>query len=184
MQSVSRWLQVVPVWWRHALADVRGGSRYFNAASLERIGARVTASEREHTGQIRVCIETHLPARDLWRFVTQGTPIPQLTRQRAQTQFAQWRVWDTEHNNGVLIYLLLAERAIEVVADRGINAHVSPEQWQNLVQQMQAAFKQSAFEAGLMMSVAAVTDLLKPHFPVTAASVGHLNELSDAPQLI
>jgi hypothetical protein len=184
MQIVSRWLQVFSVWWRHAWADVRGSQRYFSLASLARIELSVAASEREHTGQIRVCIETHLPASYLWRFLRQGKPITQLTRQRAQMQFAKLRVWDTEHNNGVLIYLLLAERAIEVVADRGIDAYIADAQWQAVIESMQDAFKRSEFEVGLVLSVTAVTDLLKPHFPKTVQSQIHLNELSDAPQLI
>jgi uncharacterized membrane protein len=77
----------------------------------------------------------------------------------------------------------LAERAIEVVADRGINAHVSPEQWKTLIEGMQAACKQSEFEAGLLIAVAAVTDLLTPHFPITQ-DPRHSNELSDGAELI
>ena len=163
---------------------MRGSQRYCSSASLACIQASVAASECEHTGQIRVCIETHLPASYLWRFLRQGTPITQLTRQRAQMQFAKLRVWDTEHNNGVLIYLLLAERAIEVVADRGMTANVTAAQWQAVIGSMQHAFKRSEFEVGLVLSVTAVTDLLKPHFPKTAQSQIHLNELPDAPQLI
>jgi hypothetical protein len=183
MQFISHGFQVLALWWRHAVADMRGSRRYFSKESLARIEAGVAASERQHTGQIRVCIESHLPGSDLWRAVRTDLSISELTRQRAQMQFAVQRVWDTEHNNGVLIYLLLAERAIEVVADRGINDHVSPAQWLTLIESMQAAFQRSEFEVGLLNSVATVSALLKPKFPVTAASAGHYNELPDAPQL-
>ena len=85
---------------------------------------RVAASEARHSGQIRICVEAGLPFSYLWRHVRRGVPLRQVIRQRAVTMFGKLRVWDTERNNGVLIYLLLAEHAIELVADRGLNAFV------------------------------------------------------------
>ena len=91
-------------------------------------------------------------------------------------------MWDTAHNNGVLIYLLLAERRIEIVADRGLNAHVSPSQWQVLLDGMAAAFKAGRFEAGLMAAIDAVDGLLAQHFAL-ASGERNPNELPDAPLL-
>jgi uncharacterized membrane protein len=92
---------------------------------LQRLKQRVSLSESGHTGEIRVCIESALPNSYLLR----PGAIRVITRQRALSQFGKLRVWDTEHNNGVLIYLLLAERTIELVADRGLNHLVSPVDW-------------------------------------------------------
>jgi uncharacterized membrane protein len=94
--------------------------------------------------------------------------------------FGKLRVWDTEHNNGVLIYLLLAEHRIELVADRGLNRHVDAVQWQAITDTMAAAFKAGQFEAGLNQAVDAVDALLARHFAVDAATPNP-NELPDAP---
>ena len=102
---------------RHRWADGRL-RRVLTPEVLQRLGQRVAASERRHTGQIRICAEGGLPLSYLWRGAS--------ARERAITQFGKLRVWDTEHNNGVLIYLLLAEHAIEIVADRGLAQRDAP----------------------------------------------------------
>ncbi|MBC8056864.1 MAG: TPM domain-containing protein, partial [Rhizobiales bacterium] len=94
--------------------------------------------------------------------------------------FGKLRVWDTEHNNGVLIYLLLAEHAIEIVADRGLAKRVDAAEWQRIAAAMSAAFKAGQFEAGLEQAVDAVDALLAKHFPL-AAGEANPNELPDAP---
>jgi uncharacterized membrane protein len=94
--------------------------------------------------------------------------------------FGKLRVWDTEHNNGVLIYLLLAEHAIEIVADRGLNQHVPSEEWRRLSDGMAAAFKAGRFEHGLGEAIAAVDGLLLRHFPL-AEGARNPNELPDRP---
>ena len=96
--------------------------------------------------------------------------------------FGKLRVWDTEHNNGVLIYLLLAERCIEIVADRGLNRHVSPSQWQEVMERMRSAFRKGEFEAGVNDAIDAVDALLAQHFPL-AQGQANPNELPDAPYL-
>ena len=106
------------------------------------IGRHVAASEKRHSGEIRVCVEAGLPLSYLWRGAT--------ARERAVTMFGKLRVWDTEQNNGVLIYLLLAERRIEIVADRGLNRRVSEAQWQSLLATMRDAFHAGRFEQGLI----------------------------------
>ncbi len=189
-QALRLGVQALPLWWRHALADARGSHGAFSAATLARIEAQVAASERQHTGQIRVCVETHLPRSYLWRFVRQATPIQTLIHQRAVMLFSKLRVWDTQRNNGVLIHVLLAERAIEVVADRGLAEQVSAAHWQAVVQPMQAAFAQGQFESGLSQAVQAVTALLVQYFPRPETGSGQapepsgnglVNELPDAP---
>ena len=101
-------------------------------------------------------------------------------RDRAVTLFGKLRVWDTEDNNGVLIYLLLAEHAIEVVADRGLNRHVDAAQWARIVDGMRQAFRAGGFEDGLNQAIAAVDALLLRHFP-SQAGARNPNELPDLP---
>jgi uncharacterized membrane protein len=97
--------------------------------------------------------------------------------------FGKLRVWDTEHNNGVLIYLLLAERAIEIVADRGIDSRVSAEEWAAMAQRMGAAFRESRFEDGLTQALEEVSALLVAHFPLADGEPDR-NELPDAPVVL
>jgi uncharacterized membrane protein len=99
-------------------------------------------------------------------------------RDRAVMLFSKLRVWDTEHNNGVLIYLLLAEQAIEIVADRGLTRHVPQAQWDTLVAGMREAFAQRQFEAGLNAAIEVVDGLLRQHFAL-AAGEDNPNELPD-----
>ncbi|OYU72061.1 MAG: hypothetical protein CFE45_41215 [Burkholderiales bacterium PBB5] len=159
-----------PRWW-----DETDARRALPPAALQRIAARVAEGERRHSGEIRVCVEAGLPLSYLWRGLS--------ARARAVTLFGKLRVWDTAHNNGVLIYLLLAERAIEVVADRGLTAHVNPAQWQELVAGMRAAFRAGQFEPGLMAAVATVDALLAQHFALQPGQANP-NELPDAPLLL
>jgi len=159
---------------RHRWLDERDLARALDDATLARIEARVAASERRHSGEIRVCAEAGLPLSYLWRGAT--------ARERAVTMFGKLRVWDTEHNNGVLIYLLLAEHRIEIVADRGLNQRVSPSQWQEVMGRMRASFRRGQFEAGLNDAIDAVDALLVHHFPLAPGEVNP-NELTDRPHL-
>src|SRR3954464_6878247 len=99
---------------------------------LERLAQHVARSESQHTGEVRIYVEAGLPMSYLWRGAT--------ARERAVAMFGKLRVWDTEQNNGVLIYLLLAEHAIEIVADRGLNSKVDSGEWQRIVERMGRAF--------------------------------------------
>lgn len=157
---------------KHRLVDETDARRALSRAALDRIEACVKASERHHSGEIKVCVEASLPLSYLWR----DAPA----RERAVTMFGKLRVWDTEANNGVLIYLLLAERKIDIVADRGLNDHVSAAQWAALLIDMSGAFKRGEFESGLIAAVDAVDALLARHFPVSA-SAENRNELPDRP---
>jgi uncharacterized membrane protein len=156
-------------WW-----DDTDASRVLDAAALKRLQEQVVASELRHSGEIRLCVEAGLPMSYLWR---EATP-----RQRALTMFGKLGVWDTEHNNGVLIYLLLAERAIEIVADRGLMRHVPQAQWQALAGTMRDAFRAGKFEDGLSQAIAAVDTLLLAHFPL-APGQSNPNELPDRADL-
>ncbi len=159
---------------KHRWVDETDVARALDAAALRRLEHRVAASERLHSGEIRVCVEAGLPLSYLWRGAT--------ARQRAVTMFGKLRVWDTEHNNGVLIYLLLAEHAIEIVADRGLARHVPQAQWDALLAGMREAFRQGRFEEGLMRATDAVDALLRRHFPL-AAGEQNPNELPDSADL-
>lgn len=141
---------------------------------LERLARRVAASEARHTGQIRICAEGGLPASYLWRGAS--------ARERAVTLFGKLRVWDTEHNNGVLIYLLLAEHAIEIVADRALARTVPPAAWREMVARMGEAFRAGRYEDGLTQALEEVSALLAEHFPAGPGPHG-ANELPDMPLL-
>lgn len=139
----------------------------------------VKVSETQHSGEIRIYVEAGLP----WSYLRQRGDMALITRQRALNMFGKLRVWDTASNNGVLIYLLLAERRIEIVADRGLNDLVAPSTWQSLAQSMGSAFKAGDFELGLIQSVHAVTSLLCEHFALSAGQ-SNPNELPDQPLLV
>jgi uncharacterized membrane protein len=159
---------------RHASADVRDVRRALDAAALARLQAAVAASEARHSGEIRLSVEAALPL----SYVRRGLAA----RDRAVMLFGKLRVWDTEHNNGVLIYLLLAERAVEIVADRGLARHVPQAQWDSLVAGMRENFSAGRFEAGLAQAIAAVDTLLLARFAL-AAGQANPNELPDQPDL-
>lgn len=145
---------------------------------LERLKERVSRSESDHTGEIRICIESSLPNSYLLR----PGPMRVITRQRALAQFGKLRVWDTEHNNGVLIYLLLAERTIELVADRGLNRLVSQADWRHMVQSLGEALRDHRLEDGLNRAIEAVSEVLIRHFPLSPGAL-RPNELPDHPTL-
>jgi len=159
---------------RHRWWDERDTARALDAAALARIEARVAASERCHSGEIRVCVEAGLPLSYLWRDAG--------ARERAVTMFGKLRVWDTERNNGVLIYLLLAEHRIEIVADRGLNRHVDAAHWSGIMAGMRDAFRTGRFEEGLSRAIDAVDALLVLHFALTP-NEPNPNELTDRPDV-
>jgi uncharacterized membrane protein len=161
---------------RHRLGwDESDTARLLPAQALQRLQQQVAASEAAHTGEIRLCIEASLPLSYLWR---DATP-----RERAVALFGKLGVWDTEANNGVLIYLLLAEHAIELVVDRGLARHVDPAQWQSIVARLGEAFRAGRHEAGLSEAIAHVDGLLRAHHPL-AAGEANPNELPDTPHLL
>jgi TPM domain len=142
---------------KHRWLDETDAQRALGEAGLQRLESRVSNSERLHRGEIRICVEAGLPLSYLWR---DATP-----RERALAMFGKLRVWDTEHNSGVLIYLLLAEHAIEIVADRGLNRHVPAAHWQHLAASMSAEFKSGRFEPGLVAAINAQNPNELPNRP-------------------
>jgi uncharacterized membrane protein len=159
---------------RHRWLDESDTRRAIPPEVAQRLAQRVAASEQRHSGELRIYIEAGLPLGYLWR---DATP-----RERAIAMFGKLRVWDTENNNGVLIYLLLAEHAIEIVADRGLDRHVGTQQWQALVARMGGAFGAGRYEEGLAQAIDEVTALLLQHFPLSAGEANP-NELPDEPVL-
>jgi uncharacterized membrane protein len=157
---------------KHRWLDEHDAKRLLSKGGLKRIESRVTASERQHSGEIRVCIEAGLPFSYIRR---KAHP-----RERAVAMFGKLGVWDTEHNNGVLIYVLLAERVIEIVADRGLSKRVEFSDWHRIIARLQECFKEGKFEAGLNKAIDAVDFLLKREF-ATEPSAENNNELPDTP---
>ena len=158
---------------RHLFCDYWSVSRAFPKAALDRIEQTIGAEELRHDGEIRFAVEASLPLRDYFARVN--------ARDRAVELFSRMRVWDTERNTGVLIYLLLADRRVEVVADRGINAKVDEKAWEAVCRDMQRAFREHRFEAGALAGIRAVSELLAANFPPQA---GNPNELSNRPTIV
>ncbi len=159
---------------RHRWVDDADLRRALPAKVLASLQAQVAASEQRHSGEICLHIETGLPWRAVWRGTT--------ARERAVALFGKLRVWDTEHNNGVLIYLLMADNAIELVADRGLMRKVPQATWEALVARMGEAFREGQFERGLRQAIEQVSTLLEQHFPL-APGQANPNELPDVPGL-
>lgn len=148
--------------------------QYFSAAALESIGRAVKDCEHHHPGEIRFVIEASLHVGAVLKGVT--------PRQRAVEVFSQQRIWDTEHNNGVLIYLLLADRAVEIVADRYVaRGRVPQAEWDAACHELQRHFRLGGFEAGAIAGVQAVAAILAK-YPPGPRDVG--NELPDTPLVL
>lgn len=156
---MSMW-QALRRYARHRWHDTGDVRRLLDAAACERLERRVTASEQRHSGEVCICVEAALPTSYLLRGAT--------ARERALSMFGKLRVWDTEHNNGVLIYVLLAEHAIELVADRGLNRHIDHQRWQTVVGQLGQALRAGRVEDGLTTALEEVSALLVAHFPLAA----------------
>ncbi len=161
-------------WPRHLWLDAADARRLLGSDGLQRLEQAVRDSEARHMGELRLCIEAGLPVASLWH----GTS----PRDRAVTLFSQLRVWDTEHNNGVLIYLLLADKRIEILADRSLHARVGSRTWQGITDQLSTALQSGRYEDGLIQAIDAVSSLMRQHFPLT--SKPNRNELPDAVVLI
>ena len=146
-------------------------ARAFPPATLRRVEHAIKDSERSHRGEIRFAVEGPLHVAHL-----RATP-----RTRAHQVFSDLRVWDTAENTGVLIYVQLVDRAIEIIADRGIAARVPAAEWQAICRAIQRAFKDGKYEEGALGAIAAVTGVLAREFPASGA---HANELPDKPVVL
>ena len=158
-------------WARHLVLPGWRLRRVFDAQALDTIEQAIAATERAHGGELRFAIETCLDAIELMRGIT--------PRERAIHTFARLGVWDTHANNGVLIYLLWADRSVEIVADRGYNGQVSDQEWAEVCHRMEALFAQGRGPQAIVEGVQAVGALMARHFPA-----GDRNELPDRPVIM
>lgn len=145
----------------------------FPRATLDAIEQEIKTSETTHGGEICFVVEGALDAAALY--------VGQSPRERAIEVFSLLRLWDTDHRNAVLIYVLLADRAVEVIADRGVQSRVSNAEWESVCLAMQMAFSQGLYRAGVIDGIRAVTHHLTTHFPVVA---GTTKELPDKPVVL
>lgn len=159
---------------KHLAAGRWQVARRFPASSMRTIEKAIRESEHLHFGELRFVVEAGMEWQDLLRGIT--------PRGRAVEVFSQLRMWDTEQNSGVLIYLLLADRDVEIVADRGIHARVGEAGWQAICHAMETRFRNGEFERGVLEGIAAITALLAQHFP--AGEGNNPNEIPDAPVVL
>ncbi len=163
---LSRMLRhlLLPHWWLQ---------RSFSRADLSAIGDAIAACERTHRGELRFVVEGPLPLASLWQ--------DNSSRQRAVELFASQRVWDTEENSGILIYVQLVDRRVEILADRGIAARVAQAEWDAICRAMEASFRKGEWRQGALQAVARAGELLARHFP---AGRSNPNELPDQPLVL
>lgn len=159
---------------RHLLILPSAVKSHFPADVMQGIEDAIAKSELAHTGEIRFVVEANLHILDVFRRKS--------AKKRAIEVFSNLHIWDTEKNNGVLIYLLLADRDFEILADRGIHARVGGEAWESICNQMEKLFKQGQFEAGVLHGVTEISQHLTQHFP--AGNHQNINELSNAPVIL
>jgi uncharacterized membrane protein len=158
---------------RHLFSTRWGTRRRFTPAVLRRIEAAIADVERRHAGEIRFAVETAFDLPELWYGAT--------PRERAIQVFGHLGVWDTAGNNGVLIYVLMADRDVEIVADRAIAARVPAADWEAVCREMEAEFRDGRFAQGAEAGIAGVGRLLAAHFPGAGAD---RNEQPDRPVLL
>lgn len=166
MKSIKRFL-------KHLFTTPACVYRHFSKAALHNIELTIQQSEHLHSGEIRFVVESALHPYALWH--------KQSPKQRALELFAQLGIWDTAHNNGVLIYLLLADRDVEIIADRGLHNHVGLSGWETICRVMEHEFRQGQFEAGVIYGIEQTSHLLSQHFPAHGLNP---NELSDKPLIL
>ena len=148
--------------------------RPFTSAVLKTIEQAIKASEQSHEGELRFAVEASLPLHYL-------VSKRRKARDRAEDLFSLLKVWDTERNSGVLIYVQLVDRRIEIVADRGIAARVEQAEWNAVCREMENAFRAGRYAEGALQAVERTTGLLAKHFPARA---GNPNELPDKPVVL
>ena len=159
--------------WRHVVMTPGRAAKCFPSATLEAIQREVAAGELRHSGEVMFIVESELTTNQLWDGLS--------SRDRAREVFAAHGVWNTAANNGVLIYVLLADRHVEIVADRGIDAVVEAGAWREICDVMDAHFTRGEYQAGGVAGAGAVSRLLETHFPAGAAA---RNELPDRPVML
>lgn len=155
---------------RHVLVLPGAVARAFPGNAFARIEQAIRDSERTHGGEIRFAVEAALDPAELWRGMS--------ARERAIAVFSELRVWDTEQNNGVLLYLLLADRDVEIVADRGFNGKVSAGEWEGVCRLMEGELREGRAVEAVIAGIESVSSILARHYPPAAAD---RNELSNIP---
>ena len=146
---------------------------HFSADALRNIEKAISISEKTHAGEIRFVVEAGLHP---YEILCKKTP-----KKRAVELFGRLNIWDTEHNNGVLIYLLLADRDVEIVADRGIHQHIGHDGWEAICREMEVLFRKGEFETGVLQGIAHISAALEQHFPQIGVSK---NEVSNKPLIM
>ena len=159
--------------WRHWCSTAAAGRRAFPPATLKAVGAAIAAGERAHRGELRLIVEAALPLHAAWAGLA--------NRQRAIALFAEHGVWDTEDNCGVLIYVNLAARKVDIVADRAIARRIDAATWQALCTKLTEGYAQGNFHDSTLAAIAGVNELLRSHFPATGVRA---NELPDQPLIL
>jgi len=159
--------------WRHRTSTAAKGRLAFPADTLAQLGAAITAGEQRHRGELRLIVENSMPSEAIWADLN--------NRQRALALFAEYGVWDTEDNCGVLVYVNLAEHKVDIVVDRGIGRTISPEVWQEVCGTMTRGFARGEFGASTLAAVERINSLLAQQFPATGART---NELPDQPMVL
>lgn len=158
---------------RHLFTGPWAVRRFFSNAALAEIEQAIRQSEISHDGEIVFAVEAALHVLPLLG--------DQSARERAIEVFSQLRIWDTQHNNGVLIYLLLADHDVEIIADRGVNIRVGNEAWEAICREMETAFRQGQFESGVIAGISAIASHLHEHFPIERTGE---NQLPDRPVIL
>jgi uncharacterized membrane protein len=162
---------------RHATALHWRTRMLFPRATLDAIQEAIARAERAHAGEIRFAVETALPPRRIIGEID--------SRARALEVFSDLRVWDTERNNGVLIYVLIADRSVEIVADRGLRERIASAEWEAVCRMMEEHFRSGRLKAGSIAGIDAVGGLLARHFPAAVLNqAAARNELPDQPTLL
>lgn len=156
--------------WRSSRADAQ---RAFPESTLTAAAQAITAGEQTHRGEVRFIVEKSLPTDEVWDGIT--------SRQRALALFADYGVWDTEDNCGVLIYVNLAEHKVDIVADRGIDRKIDEATWQAVCRTMTDGFRRGDFNGATLAAIGQVNALLREHFPAHGARP---NELPDRPIML
>ncbi|HEY4773172.1 MAG TPA: TPM domain-containing protein [Steroidobacteraceae bacterium] len=159
---------------RHLFATHWGTRRRFTPQVLADIQKAIAQVESQHPGALRFAVETALHPAELWHDMS--------PRQRAVQVFAHLLVWDTHHNNGVLIYVLLADRAVEILADRGLAAHIAQSEWDQICRAMERHYRASDFGRGSVAGIEQIGRLLERHFPGSHGS--STPELPNQPVLL
>lgn len=161
--------------WAHLRHGAHSARRAFPDATLARIEEAIERSEREHHAELRLVVEASLALRDAWR--------GRSSRDRALEVFAMTGIWDTEANNGVLLYVLLADHAVEIVADRAAAAKIHEGYWREICDAMSAAYRAGRFEEGTLAAIERIDRLLAAAFPLGPDAVD-VDELPNRPLVL